>query len=278
MRFQTKHISLKLEVLISTMNKESLDFIETMFPFEDLNNLEILIINQTKKGKELYSAFPNIRVINSYEKGLSRSRNLAIQNATGDICLIADDDVEYVPNFKDIVIKSFVNNSNADIIRFKIETFSGEPYKLYPLASKRLKTKKEIENASSIEMAFKRIAIFNKVKFNINFGLGSYFTCGEEYLFLKEALKLDNKVYFENTAIVKHSVERSTSNMGSDQFVKAQAALYYHDYKQLSYLYLLKYVFFLLRNKIILITHFIPKYMVGMSAIKHYKTIKNDQK
>ena len=273
MKDQPLHNSLKLEVLISTMHKVSLDFVEKMFPFQEWKNLNILIINQTEKGKELQSPFPNIRIVNSYEKGLSKSRNLAIQNAVGDICLIADDDIEYLSNFEATIKNAFVKFPKASIIRFKIDTFSGEDYKPYPPATKRLTSKKDIENTSSIEIAFKRNSIYNNVYFNTNFGLGSQFTCGEEYLFLKETLKQHKEVYFENTAIVKHSVERSTSNMGSDQFVKAQAALYYHDYKQLSYLYLFKFVLFLLRKKIISIKYFIPKYMVGVSAIKLYKEL-----
>ncbi|MCF8272436.1 MAG: glycosyltransferase family 2 protein [Flavobacteriaceae bacterium] len=277
MKNQSPYKSLKVEVLISAMHKMSLAFVENMFPFHELINLNILIINQTDKGKELQSTFPNIRVVNSYGKGLSKSRNLALQNAIGDICLIADDDVEYLPDFEETVINTFIKFPEASIVRFKIETFSGEAYKRYPISSKKLNKKKEIENTSSIEIAFKREAICNKVQFNTNFGLGSYFTCGEEYLFLKETLKQHKKVYFENTAIVKHSVKRSTSNLGSDQFVKAQAALYYHDYKLLSYLYLFKFVFFLLRKRIISIKYFISKFMVGVLAIKFYKTLKDEK-
>lgn len=274
MKYQSPYKSLKLEILISTMHKVSLTFVENMFPFHELKNLNILIINQTDKGKELQSIFPNIRVVNSYEKGLSKSRNLAIQHAIGDICLIADDDVEYLPSFEETVINAFVKFPEASIIRFKIETFSGEAYKPYPISSKKLNKKKEIENTSSIEIAFKREAIHNKVQFNTNFGLGSHFPCGEEYLFLKEALKQDKEVYFENIAIVKHSVERSTSNMGSDQFVKAQAALYYHDYKLLSYLYLFKFVFFLIRKGFIPFSLILNKYLIGIEAIKLYKKLK----
>ena len=49
--------------------------------------------------KKASSDFENIRVINSFEIGLSKSRNLAIKNALGDICIIADDDIEYVEDF-----------------------------------------------------------------------------------------------------------------------------------------------------------------------------------
>ncbi|WP_157208468.1 glycosyltransferase family 2 protein [Mariniflexile maritimum] len=274
MEHKLQNNSLKLEVLISTMHRVSLHFVDKMFPFQETKNMNILIINQTERGKELQSIIPNIRVINSYDKGLSKSRNLALQNAKGDICLIADDDVEYFPNFEYTVKKAFISFPEASIIRFKINTFSGEQYKLYSLVSKRLFKKREIENTSSIEIAFMRQKISNEIYFNANFGLGSYFTCGEEYLFLKEALKKNKQVYFVSEAIVKHSVKRSTSNMADDQFVKAQAALYYHDYKELSYLYLVKLLFFLFRKGLINKKQMINKYKIGVLAIKTYKKIK----
>lgn len=262
---------LKLEILISTMNRDSLTFLNKMFPYHDLKSLNILIINQSQKGIELISKLNNIRVINSIDVGLSKSRNLALKNAIGDICLIADDDVEYLANFEVTIKNSFIKFSDATIVRFKIDTFSSEDYKIYPPKSKRLNKKKEIENTSSIEIAFIRNAICNKVDFNTNFGLGSQFTCGEEYLFLNEILKLNKVIYFENTAIVKHSVERSTSNIGSDQFVKAQAVLYFYNYNVFSYLYLLKLVFFLYRKKLISFKMVLQKYIVGINAITVYK-------
>ena len=86
-----------LEILISTMHKESLTFLEQMFPEGKYQAYTILIVNQTTNEKQLQSHFPNIRVINSLETGLPQSRNLALKNAIGDICLIADDDVKYKP-------------------------------------------------------------------------------------------------------------------------------------------------------------------------------------
>jgi len=266
----------RLEILISTMHKTSLSFIEQMFPYQDLEKLYILVVNQTEKGKELVSGFKNVRVINSYEKGLSLSRNIALKNAIGDICLIADDDIEYLPNFDKIILNSFHESPMASIIRFKINTYSGRPYKVYPSASKRLISKKDILNTSSVEIALKREHIVkNKISFNTLFGLGSYFTSGEEYLFLKEVLKVNLKVYFENTPIVLHKFERSTSNTASDDFVKAQAAIYAHDYNKLSYLFLFKFIFFLLRKRLILIKDFKKKYQTGLSAIDEYQKLEH---
>ncbi len=265
-----------LEILISTMNRDNLSFLDKMFVNTNLHDYKILIINQTSEDKLLKSENEHVRVVNSFGYGLTKSRNLAIQHALGDICLIADDDVEYTKDFGDIIKQAFKNYTDASIIKFKIDTFCGNSYKSYPQQSKRLTTRKDIISASSIEIAFKRKAILkNNVSFNINFGLGSYFTSGEEYLFLKEALKKGLNIYFENKYVVKHALEHSTSNMGSDNFIKSQAAIYYLEHKNLSYLFLLKLIFFVLRRKYITIKDVKTKYYVGIEAIKACKGFQN---
>jgi len=264
----------RFEILISTMNKTSLSFLDAMFPHHQLESLELLIINQTVKGKDLISNKNNIRVINSYEKGLSKSRNLAIKNAKGDICLLADDDVEYLPNFNSIILDTFSKLDTSTVIRFKIATICGDNYKSYPKVSKRLITKKDIESTSSVEIAFKRKDIIVKqITFNTLFGLGSHFTSGEEYLFLKKILNQDLIINFENKVIVRHKLIRSTSNIGSDAFIKAMAAQYYHDYNFFGYIVLLKFIFFLFRKKIVESENLFSKYKVGTNAIKTYKKL-----
>ena len=263
-----------IEVLIATMNKTSLSFIEKMFPQNKLENLRLLIINQTKLGNECTSSFENIRVINSYEKGLSKSRNLAIKNAVGDICLIADDDVEYVKNFQEIVKNAYHRITNASIITFKIDTFTGEDYKRYPETSKQLLTRNSIKSTSSIEITFKREDIVSRnIQFNTLFGLGSCFSAGEEYLFLKDALKQKLFIYFENQSVVKHALVRSTSDIGSDNYVQTISALNYLDFKNFSYFLLVKYLFFLLRHKVIRFKDVFYKFRIGVIAINKYKNL-----
>ena len=67
-----------IEILISTMNRDSLDFLIPMFSYSHFSNFSILIINQTQSERILTSAYSNVRVINSFEKGLSKRRNLAL--------------------------------------------------------------------------------------------------------------------------------------------------------------------------------------------------------
>ena len=121
-----------LEILISTMNRDNLSFLDKMFVNTNLHDYKILIINQTSEDKLLKSENEHVRVVNSFGYGLTQSRNLAIQHALGDICLIADDDVEYTKDFGDIIKQAFKNYTDASIIKFKIDTFCGNSYKSYP--------------------------------------------------------------------------------------------------------------------------------------------------
>ncbi|TBN05623.1 glycosyltransferase family 2 protein [Hyunsoonleella flava] len=272
MKASTLEHKLGLEILVSTMDRSSLSFLDNMFPHHDLRSLNILIINQTTIGQELTSNQKNIRVINSYDKGLSKSRNLALENAIGDICLIADDDVEYVEGFENAIKNSFSKLKTISVVLFKIKTFDGNYYKGYPQNSKLLSTKKELAKSSSIEIAFRREDIEkHKIRFNTLFGLGSQFPSGEEYLFLRDVHKHKMNVFFENTYIVKHERESSTSKVESDSFLMTKGAIYYIDYNLSAYFFAVKYVLFLLRKGKITLGEIFRTYFKIINGILAYK-------
>ncbi|MBT8245460.1 MAG: glycosyltransferase family 2 protein [Winogradskyella sp.] len=255
------------------MNRTSLDFLDAMFPFEDRDELNILIINQTKIGSELKTQTKNIRVINSYEKGISKSRNLAIKNTIGDICLIADDDTEFASGFQEEVKNTFFSFDKASLIQFRVRTFEGNDYKTYPKKSKKLNCYSDIIHVSSVEIAFRRQDILNmKIKFNELFGLGSVFKSGEEFLFLRDLLKNDLIMWHVNKYIVKHSSESST-DIGCDNYIKTKAVLYYISYRFWSDLYIFKFLAFLYRKNIMQFKDFGSKYKMSKMAIKTYKKL-----
>ena len=85
---------MNLEVLLSCMYQEDMGIAVRARVQSDL-----LIINQCNKNgiDEVTDGVHHIRMISSTERGLSKSRNMALENACGDICLICDDD-EIIPN------------------------------------------------------------------------------------------------------------------------------------------------------------------------------------
>ncbi len=261
-----------LEILIATKNRSTLDFLALMFPFTHFSKFNILVINQTKENK-LISDFKNVRVINVDQKGLSKSRNLAIKNASQKICLIADDDVVYFPNFDHEIITSFNQNPKASLITFNHQRIGVEK------PNNKSKTeyghsKKTIENVCSIEIALQiKDVKENNLFFDENFGLGSFFETAEEYLFLRDAIGLNLGVLFCPSVIVSHPLLTSGDQQGSDTILFARGALFYKTRSNLAYIWLLKYVFFLIRYKYISWDERSTKYKIGLQGIQKYKEV-----
>lgn len=265
--------NIPFEILVATTNRTSLDFIYKMFKNNVLDNYHVLIINQTSNDKLLVSEKTNIRVINSFKKGLSRSRNLAIQNAIGDICLLADDDVVYLKHFEKHILDSYKHIPEADIITFKTLTTEDRPYSKYPEQISSLD--RFYKKVLSIEISFKRKSLIkNNLKFNEYFGLGSIFQDGENRLFFEEVLKNKKiKTYFYPEFIVMHRPISSSDNVASDRFIFARSAINYKLYGQFAWLYVFKLIFSLVRKRLIKINQVSSKIKVANQAIEAYKDL-----
>ncbi len=259
-----------LEILISTMNRKDLSFLKPMFPNHDLADLKILIVNQTKSSNWLESDYENIRVINSNEFGLSKSRNLALQNASADIVLFADDDVVYLENFENIILAAYQKYTSAALISFQFLNDSGQLKKEYPAEEGFITSTKR--PLSSVEISV-NLNSFRKQKiyFNENFGLGTEFPATEEQIFRRQILKKGMKVAFVSKPILIHSDETSASNQGSESFIKAMSAQKFLAYGNFAYLWLLKFVFFLFRHKFITAKDILKSYQIGSKAIQNIK-------
>jgi glycosyltransferase involved in cell wall biosynthesis len=191
-----------VEILVATMHRDTLNFLAPMFSSAPFYNYSILIINQTTEQNILSSDYPSVRVINSFETGLSKSRNLALLNATGKLCVITDDDVEFKPDFDTHIINAFNQNRDAAVITFRTERALGVLYKKYPQQRKIATGKLERLNVMSIEMVLNTALV--KSRFNDNFGLGARFNMGEEAVFINDVYAADGKIIMEPQIIVTH--------------------------------------------------------------------------
>lgn len=178
--------SKEIEVLIACMN-QSEDFVNRLYL--DSN---ALIINQTDSDSNRLIKRNNFNIDfrSTTERGLSKSRNMALTYSKGDICVICDDDVVLSENYAEVLSNAYAENQDADIIVFQlVESKNKRYYKKYPLNRKYL-NKYSVLRVSSCEITFKRSSILsNNIRFNEDFGAGSQNNCpGEENLFLKQAL------------------------------------------------------------------------------------------
>jgi glycosyltransferase involved in cell wall biosynthesis len=183
--------------------------------FNLLNEMHLdcssIVVNQCSFDDITHFEYLNNRVtwINSSDRGLSKSRNVAISNSDSEFCLLADDDLVYVESFYDKIIKQFDYFDDASILVFIVDGIERE-FKKYGKTSKRLNYL-SILKVSSVQIAFRRSAIIdNHIKFNDKFGSGSIFSMGEENIFLSDCLKNGLKAYFVPVKIADlHMLESS---------------------------------------------------------------------
>ncbi|MGV3073732.1 glycosyltransferase [Clostridium baratii] len=183
---------MKLEVLLSTMNQENFKIIDKM----NINN-DCIIINQCNRNEyqDIILENKNVKFICSKDRGLSKSRNLAIKNSNADICLLADDDLEYVDGYDQIILKAFEKNPQYDIIAFQVEG-KNKSFKRYSNNEKKLGYITSLK-VSSVEIAFRVKSIKEKgIKFNDLLGAGAKYYMGEENEFLYKALRNKLKIKY----------------------------------------------------------------------------------
>lgn len=157
----------------------------------------------------------DVRIITIKGKGLSKNRNNAIKNATGDICLIADDDISYENDAFDKILELFERNPDLDIATFRIK--SQEQSKKYPSTSFPLNRSPRFYYVCSIEIAFRRSAIQETLWFNELLGLGAPVAqSGEENLFIINALKLNLNCRYFPLSIVYHDGPTTSENRAAN--------------------------------------------------------------
>ena len=265
-----------IEILLSTMNRENLDFLNPIFSNNAISDFKILIINQTTKDKCLYSNKEHIRVINSFEEGSPLSRNLALKNAQGTICLMADDDIVYKPNLKRTILEAYAKYNSADFISFEAINEFNKSQAKYP--SEGPHNKDSLTKIFTWVITFRLESQRNKnIFYNHFFGVGSVFRGSTEYVFLRNAYDKGLKMLHYPKIIVMHPEESSGRKMGSDDAFFASSARTQRFYGDLSYLWLIKYTLFAYRNGYVSLGEIPRKFGIGLKGISKYKELKRSK-
>lgn len=229
---------MELEVLLSCMNQKDISIVN-----RSNIHVNVVLVNQTdaEKVETYYQENQKIQFICTKDRGLSRSRNLAIKYAKGDICLISDDDEIFIENLAYKVVKAFERLKKADIIIFKMSN-----------RKSRLGNKiKKINyftalQVSSWQIAFRKGSIIRKgILFDSNLGAGTENGGGEEIDFLWKCLKKRLKIYYLPIEIGTVAQETSTWFHGFTEqyFYQRGATTRYYMGKKVAYIYGLYFIF-----------------------------------
>ncbi len=203
----------KIQLLLSTMYQNDK---------RKLSGLNIqtdsVIVNQCDEESEEQFIWNEHKIIwtNSKERGLSRSRNLALRKSSAPYVVLADDDLEYVNDYESIIKHAFEENPEADIITFQVEGIE-KVFKEYAHKAKKISYLSSM-HISSVEIAIKSESIKKKgIEFNELFGAGAEYRMGEENIFLFECLKMGLNIVYVPRKIAYLHIGKSTWFKGFNQ-------------------------------------------------------------
>lgn len=171
----------------------------------------------------------DVEVVHMDGCGLSRNRNNCIKNATGDICLIADDDCRYSREELSCVALTFASHRDLDIATFKVHGVPTE----YPDKSFVLSERQKNYHVTSFEIAFRRKSVQGKLWFNEMFGLGApVLQCAEEEVLIHDAVSMGLKcVYFPMYIATNDVPTTSVTRVGNPGTLMARGAYLYIAYR-----------------------------------------------
>lgn len=168
-----------------------------------------------KKGKTCHAKF-----ICTTERGLSKSRNMAIRNAWGDVCQICDDDEWLADDDEEVILRAYNQNKGAGVITFALNRQDIE--KSYSIVKKSLGLK-EILRTSSQQITFSRDLLCKaNIRFDQKMGSGTGNGGGEEHRFLLDCRKIGFKMLYIPDII-------ATINKGESKWFKGYTEKYFRD-------------------------------------------------
>lgn len=193
----------KFNILLSCMHQSDMSLINA----SNINS-ETVMINQCDEQKTVVGVIDEnkIKMICTTERGLSKSRNMAIKNSEADICLLCDDDEVFEDGYERRILNTYKDIPDADVIAFKMKDMPSH----FPDKVKKLKTP-DLFHISSWQISFRRGSILKSgVLFDELLGAGTGNGAEEELKFLTDCKKAGLKIYYAPVAVATAAQKKST--------------------------------------------------------------------
>lgn len=187
--------------------------------------------DKTSYDEIVFDESHKAKMFSTTTRGVGINRNIALLNASCDICLFADDDLRYVDDLEQIVLDEFGRFPNADVIIFNLDTDS-ELRKQKHYSKTRKWHRYEKMPWGAVRVAFRLNSIRkSNVWFTTLFGGGAKYSSGEDSIWLNE-IKKKNTIYVSNKTIGIVSMANSSWFSGYDEkFYFAKGAFYANSHR-----------------------------------------------
>ena len=182
---------MRIEVLISAMHQKDLSLAE-----KSNVQTDTLIINQCDRDgyDEMEYRGHTIRMISTTDRGASKSRNMAVDNAVGDICIMADDDEFFSEGYPEAVLAAYREKPDAEMIAFNV---SQKDDRMKTKTIEKFQKSPRMQSYGTWSITFRREAVKKHgVRFNERFGPGSGgIAMSEDSLWCRDAVKSGMIIY-----------------------------------------------------------------------------------
>lgn len=197
----------KVEVLVATMNQGDFSL------FKKMNiQTDAVIANQADEfsfKQELINNC-NVKLVTTSSRGVGRNRNNALLNASGEILLMADDDIVYIDGYEKVILDTYKQYPKADMVLFNFHEERGDEKGEIIKRSGKIKRRELLRYGTVCYSIKKDFWLSKNVFFSLLYGGGAKYSCGEDVLFLYELYKKDARIYKTNKIIGSIKNENST--------------------------------------------------------------------
>jgi glycosyltransferase involved in cell wall biosynthesis len=186
-----------------------------------------------------------VKYIATNARGVSLNRNTAIAASTGDILIIADDDVVYDDGCFDTIRRAYERFPRADMILFDVPSTNPERA-TFTLKQSKMCRFDEIVRFATFQCTIRRRVADGGVRFDERFGPGSKVygdTSGEDTLFIAKTRQHGHKIAYvkERIGVVNHAESTWFSKKWSKPFFEGHGTLYAEISRPLAVPYILAY-------------------------------------
>ena len=191
----------KFEILLACMHQK-----DTSIVGKSNIHTDVVVVNQCDEEKieeeqltDKHGNLHGVKFVCTKERGLSRSRNKALEHSDAEICLISDDDEFFHDDVSERIIENYDKHPEADVILFQVDgakpSYPSEEFYLGKIAALRI---------CSVQISFRRKPVMdNNIRFDVEMGSGTGHGSCEEVHFIYQCLRAKLKVLYVPVEIAK---------------------------------------------------------------------------
>lgn len=201
---------MKIEVLLSCMYQKDISIVAQ----SHLQQVPTVVINQCDvSAEQTRYPTPQLTWVDTPTRGLSISRNLAIRNASADVCVLSDNDEVFKEDLVKVVAQGYAQFPQADVIVFGHPVYGGRKQ-----GNKARKLGKyELLRVSSVQISFRLSCVKDNIFFDSLLGAGTDNGGGEEIKFLLDCYYKGLQIYYVPFVLSKLISQPSTWFLGYDE-------------------------------------------------------------